>query len=163
MNYRRFGGILLALGVILAGSLTAAPVVAQESDDPLVEDLDALVATYNDNLDQVPALFRGQLANERVDIRVERDDGTDRFYAETGQNARVESLERGTGERQPTVRVRTDERTLSAIGTADDPAARAVEAYNDGDISITGVGVVNSVRVAVVKTAVDVGRLIGLL
>lgn len=160
MDTRRTTVLLLA-GLVVAS--LAGPVAAQDGgDERLVENLDALAATYNENLDAVPDVFVGQLANERVNIRVDTDDGEQWYYAETGDDARVEDLERGQGD-DATVRVTTDAATLDAIRSADDPAAAALDAYDSGDVRISGVGVVDSVKVEVVKAAVSVGRFLGLV
>lgn len=160
---RTRGALVLLLAGLVAATL-ATPVAAQDGgDDRLVEDLDALAETYNENLDSVPGVFQGQLSNERVDIRVTTDDGEQRYYAETGANARVTEIERGEGDRSPTVRVHTDEETLDAIRSSETPAETAVAAYDDGDIRITGAGPVDTVRVEAVKAAVGVGRFLGLV
>lgn len=154
-------GLLVAVGVVLAA--TTAPAAAQTGgDDPLVGDLQELKETYNENLDEVPDFVEEELADERVEAVVTTDDGTYRYHAETGEDARVETLERG-GADDPTVRVRTDAETLREIRDADDPAAAAVDAYDRGEITIEGVGVADTVRVEAVKAAVAVGRVLGLL
>lgn len=155
--------VTLLLAGLLVASL-AAPAAAQSDDDEKrVEDLDALAATYNENLDSVPGIFVSRLANERVDIRVTTGDGHRQYYADTGDDARIEAIERGTGDRKPTVRVRTDESTLDAIRTAERPAATAVEAYNAGAIEIEGVGIVGAVEVETAKAALGIGRFLGLV
>lgn len=156
---------LLVVGIVVAATLGTGAVAAQEdqrSDDRLVENLDALANTYNQNLEQVPGVFRDQLANERVEVVVESDDGANHYAAKTGDGARVTAIERGEAE-NPTVRVTTDTETLEEIRTADDPASTAVDAYDSGEIKISGVGVVNAVKVTVVEAAVSVGRTLGLI
>lgn len=156
---------LLVVGIVVAATLGTGAVAAQEdqrSDDRLVENLDALANTYNQNLEQVPGVFRDQLANERVEVVVESDDGANHYAANTGDGARVTAIERGEAE-NPTVRVTTDAETLEEIRTADDPASTAVDAYDSGEIKISGVGVVNAVKVTVVEAAVSVGRTLGLI
>lgn len=162
MNTSRTAVLLAAVAVV--ATLVAAPVAAQDQgEEKLVEDLDALAQTYNDNLGAVPDVFADRLANERVDIRVDTGDGERQYFAVTGADARIATIERGDGEQKPTVRVRTDEATLDAIRTSETPAATAVAAYEDGDIQITGVGVVNTVKVETAKAAVGVGRTLGFL
>lgn len=158
------GATVLVLAVLVVAAVGVQPVAARNGgDERLVQNLDALAQTYNDNLDAVPDVFASQLANERVDVRVAAADGEHRYYAETGADARVARIERGAGPEPPTVRVRTDEATLDAIRTSETPAATAVAAYDDGRIEITGVGVVNAVTVETAKAALGVGRALGLV
>lgn len=160
MNVKRMTVLLLA-GLVMAS--LAGPAAAQDGgDERLVNDLDALAATYNENLDAVPDVFVGQLANERVSVRVDTDNGAQWYYADTGDDARVQDLDRGQGD-DPTVRVTTDAETLDAIQSSDDPAATALDAYDSGDIRISGVGMVDTVKVEVVKAAISVGRFLGLV
>ena len=148
------GVVLVVVAFALAGAVGTAS--AQECD------LDStnrqkLVDTYNQNVDEVPGVLRGQLANERIDLRLDTSDGVTQYVVVTREGGQIDSFERGTAE-NPTIRVETSESTLCGIATADDPTAAASEAYDDGDISIKGVGTVNSVKIEAAKAGIGIVR-----
>lgn len=62
----------------------------------------------------------------------------------------------------PTIRVLTSENTIDEILASDDPGSAFNEAYNNDEIRIEGVGVVNSVKIGVTKAGFRVGSSLGL-
>jgi hypothetical protein len=119
------------------------------------DELTPLVDVYNENLDQVPGLVKGQLSDQRIDVQVDAADGERRFAVSTDADGRITQLEEAVAE-DPTVRVETDESTACDIITSDDPAATFNQAYEDGSIEVTGVGVTNRVKIGAVKVGVGV-------
>ncbi|TKR28127.1 hypothetical protein [Natronomonas salsuginis] len=119
------------------------------------DQLNPLVDVYNENLDQVPGLVKGQLSDQRIDVRIDAADGERRFAVSTDSDGRVTQFEEAVAE-DPTVRVETDESTTCDVITSDDPAATFNQAYENGDIEVTGVGVTNRVKIGAVKVGVSV-------
>lgn len=159
----RLLGLLVAAVVVL--SAVTGPALAQDADDV---DIDRLVGAYNENVDQAPDIVRGQLAGQDVELRV--GEGSTVADAETGTAYHFTTAEDGTvtsyGEGpadDPDYRVLTSEEAFFAILDARDPAAEFDRQYEAGNVRINGVGTANAVKVEAVKTAVEVGRALGLL
>ncbi|WP_435195835.1 hypothetical protein [Natronomonas sp. EA1] len=152
------------LATVLLASV--APVSAQSDSSEL--DLDSLVSTYNANLDQAPDIAKGQLAGKRVELRV--GEGSTLATADTGTayhfttNDDGAITEYGEGDAtNPQIRVRTSEATMNDVLTADDPGKAFNEAYENGEIEISGLTFTEGVKVELVKFAVWVGKLLGFL
>lgn len=121
------------------------------------DELTPLVDVYNENLDQVPGLVRGQLSDQRIDVRIDAADGEQRFAVSTDADGRITQLNEAVAE-DPTVRVETDESTTCDVITSDDPAATFNQAYEDGSIEVTGVGITNQVKIGAVKLGLGIMR-----
>jgi len=66
----------------------------------------------------------------------------------------------------PRLQAREDVNTEDALNTileSDEPYEAFVDAYDDGDADVEGVGLSNSVRVELTKAGVWIGNAIGLL
>ncbi|MFC7097352.1 hypothetical protein [Halobaculum marinum] len=150
---------LAVAALVVLSLLAVSPTVAaaQQQEECSIDnaELDVAVAAYNANLDQVPGPVRGQLADERVDVRIDTPDGERRFGAVTDNSGRVSDFSE-TGVDDPTLRVETSESTICGIVQSDDPAGAALDAYRNDEIRIEGVGAVKSVTFSVAKAAVDV-------
>lgn len=155
--------LTVALVVLVVAAGMSGLSVAQDSEASSTQDIDELVEVYNSNLEEAPGFVTGQLAGKDVEIAVDRTDGeTKHYHATLADDARITDYGEGEAE-DPDVRVTTDSETLDAIQSADNPSDRAVEAYESGDISVRGVGAVNSVQVTAVEAGVAVGKFLGLL
>lgn len=161
------GGRLLAalLAVLVVLSVVPGPALAQEVEGV---DMDRLVEVYNANVDQAPGIARGQLAGQRVELRI--GEGSTVAGADTGSAYHFTTAENGTitdyGEGEPadpTVRVRTSEDAYFAIVESDDPAGEFDQQYEAGNVEINGIGLTNAVVVELVKLGVWLGKLFGLV
>ncbi|WP_284012683.1 hypothetical protein [Halobaculum litoreum] len=153
-----------ALVVFSVLAVSVAPVAAQSEADSCTVDLEGMqmaVDTYNGNLDQLPGPLRGQLAGERVNVVITSSDGDYEYSAVTNGDARVTSFSEDLVE-NPTLRVETSESTVCEILDSQNPAAAALDAYRNDDITVEGVGVTKSVTLRVAKTLFDVGSALGL-
>ncbi|MFW5937779.1 MAG: hypothetical protein ACOCSN_02445 [Halanaeroarchaeum sp.] len=137
--------IVLSLLVFPMGTATAQEECAIEPDNQ-----DALVDAYNENVDEIPGVVRGQVSDQRIDLRIDTSDDERRFSISTDDDGRITDFEEGA-ESDPTLRVETSESTLCSIVTSDEPAAAFNDAYRSGEIEISGVGIVNSVKVGAAK------------
>jgi hypothetical protein len=149
----------VVLAVVLLFGLVAAPaaVAAQSAEG----DAQSVAQAYNDNIGDAPDVIADRFADERVAMTVEGDNGTVTYTAVTNENAEVVSFEEG--EDDPTIRVRTDEGTISDIAEAEDTGAAAVDAYESDDVTVKGVGITNTVTVETAKLGYEVGSALGLL
>ena len=143
--------VLIALLALPAGTASA-----EECSLDAVR-MQTLVDTYNQNVDRAPAIARGQFAGERIDVRLEASDGERRFTAITAADGQIISL-REEAATDPTLRVETSESTVCDVVTADSPKRAFLDAYDGGEIDVSGVGVVNSVKASVVKIGVRITR-----
>ena len=159
----RLLAVLLAAAVVLSGA--SGTVLAQGVEEI---DLDELVSTYNANVDQAPDIVRGQLAGQRIELRI--GDGSTVAGANTGTAYRLVTADDGTitdyGEGEPanpTVRVRTSEDAYFAVVESDDPAGEFDRQYEAGNIEINGIGLTNAIVIELVKLGVWIGKLFGLV
>lgn len=138
--------IVVAAVLVLSGlALPAGTASAQEcSIDDI--DVDPLVLAYNENLDQVPGFLAGRLSDQTINVTVESPDGTEYFAVTTNESAHVTGFERRPAE-NPTLNVETTESTFCSIVASTDPAATVTDAYENDEITISGVGILNSVKV----------------
>lgn len=146
--------IIIGMFVLPLVMFPIGTVTAQECTLETAE-LESLVDVYNQNVDTVPGIVRGQLSDQRIDLRIDTADGERRFAVTTDADARITQLDE-TVANDPTLRVETDESTLCDITTNEDPTAAFAQAYEDGSIKLSGVGIVNSVKVGAVKVVASV-------
>ena len=146
--------------------LSSAPALGAQAGGDL--DLETMVDTYNANLDDAPGIAKGELAGKSIELRV--GSGSTMATATSGTvyhfttNADGAITDFGEGDAtSPNVRVRTSEDTLNAILESDDPAAAFDTAYENGDIEINGLTLTDSLRIELVKFAVWLGKLLGVL
>jgi hypothetical protein len=146
--------------------LSSAPALGAQSSGDL--DLDAMVDTYNANLDDAPGIARGELAGKSIELRA--GSGSTMATASSGTAYHFTTDEDGVvtdfGEGDATdadVRVRTSEDTMNRILESDDPAAAFDTAYENGEIEISGLTLTDSLRIELVKFAVWLGKLFGFL
>lgn len=134
---------------------------AQETSTLCGQDVEPLIGEYNANVDAVPGLVKGMIVDETVHVIVEGDSARD-FTALTDSAGRVTEFEEGEPD-APTLVIRTDCETVETVVGADDPVAAFQGEYDDGEIVISGVGIVNTVVIGAVKTIVGIARTLGLL
>lgn len=158
----RLFAVLFAVAVVLSGASGTA--LAQGTEEV---DLGELVSAYNENVDQAPDVVRGQLAGQRVELRI--GDGSTVAGPNTGTAYHFTTADDGTitdyGEGEaadPTVRVRTSEDAFFAILESEDPAGEFDRQYEAGKIEINGIGLTNAVKIELVKFAAWVGETLGL-
>lgn len=151
------------ISVLVVVSLLAFPLGTATAQECTLEtdELGPLVSAYNQNVDQAPGIVRGQLSDQRIDVRVDSAEGERRFAATTAPDGRITRFDETVAE-NPTIRVETDESTVCGIITSEDPAAEFNQAYNDGSIEVTGVGVTNRVKIGAAKVGHSIGKALGL-
>lgn len=162
-------GLVRRVAVSLLAALlvvSSAPALGAQSGGDV--DLDAMVETYNANLGDAPGIAKGELAGTTVELRV--GSGATMATASSGTAYHFTTDDDGVvtdyGEGDATdanVRIRTSEDTLNAILESDDPAAAFDTAYENGEIEIGGLTLTDSLRIELVKFAVWLGKLFGVL
>jgi hypothetical protein len=160
--------LLLALVVVTASlGAVSAPATAQ-TDQPewatdTFERMDEWIPTYNEQVsvdDFGPAA--SQLKNERVNLVITDTNGeTATASFRTDENLRVQAFSMGIRD-DATIRMTTDRRTLSRVLDSPAPANAFVTAITTGDITISGIGTIATVKWAVINVAADLARAFGL-
>ena len=149
--------VAVAVVLVTAALGGVTPAAAQADCTLDATTLGPLVDEYNANVDQVPGMARGQIADERIDVQVNADGGERHFYAVTDADGRITEFSAGEGD-DPSLRVIVDEQAMCDVLASDDPAAAFQTAYDSGEIDVQGVGVVNSVKIGLVKVGVGIAQ-----
>lgn len=131
--------------------------VHEGDGDHLLEELKRQTDAYNENVDAIPGLLRGMVADERINAEIALEDGgTLDLAIGTDGSASVTEFREGSFER-PTQVARTDEATARDIADAEDPGQAALDAVNDGRVTWEGRGgPVEQAKVAVTKVVIRV-------
>ena len=133
------------------------------SSADLYKDLEKKVDKYNENVGKVPAIFKKIFANQRVNAYISMNDGSELIIGVViGNNMRITEFTKG-GIKNPTLIVRTDEKTVNDIMNSDSPGKDAVKALEDGRIKIEAVGFVNKIKFVFVKFSIKLLKLFGRL
>ncbi|MBE0516739.1 MAG: hypothetical protein IBX41_05040 [Methanophagales archaeon] len=129
---------------IFAGIAPSAVGINGESD--LFEELKPLVDIYNQNVDRIPFLLKGPIADERIHAEISLNDGTVLILGITTDNeAKIMSFERGEIS-DPTIKAYTTENTVRSIMDSEDPVSAFQAALDTGAITYEGVGFVNKLK-----------------
>lgn len=156
------GAVVLAVFLVCSLFAGVAPAASHGGAD-----MDELVSQYNANVDEAPGLITNRLAGERVELRfgsgdsMASSDSGSAHHFDIDSDGTVTDHSEGAPE-DPTIRVLTSENTIDEILASDDPGSAFNEAYNNDEIRIEGVGVVNSVKIGVTKAGFRVGSSLGL-
>lgn len=148
--------LLATLLVVSVASFGIGAGLAQ-SDQPAWADemfgnFEGFVSAYNENVDASDlGMAADQLKNERVNLIVTDSDGTQATasFRMNGQ-LQIQELEQGTRD-DATLKMTTDRATIERILESNNPATAFQNALADGDIRIGGIGLVNSVKWAVIN------------
>lgn len=148
--------LVASLLVLSLLAFPASPASAQACSLDAAE-LAPLIDTYNANVDRVPGVVRGQLSGQTIDVRIDAPAGERRFAVTTADDGRIIAFEESTAS-DPTLRVETSQSTICGIAGSPDPAGAFADAYDSGEIDVSGVGVLNSVKFGAVKVGAGIAR-----
>lgn len=160
-----FTRVVLSIALVVAAIGAVATPVAAQSDQPgwaveMFEDMQPMVETYNANVDADDfGILAGQLRGENVNLVVDDPaNGTEASLSFTLDNElRMQEVELGTRD-DATIRMSTDKATMDRIIASDAPETEFQSAVVDDDITISGIGVVDSVKWMAVNIVADVLR-----
>lgn len=159
MTHRALRILFVTVLVLLALPGTAAADCTDGAGDLTAEEIQAVADAYNQNAGDLPGFVAGQIAGERVELRVTGD--TDVVYTVTFDDAaRATSVTEGSA--NPSLRITVASATLCDALNSNNPAAELASAYKNGDVDIQGIGTANSIKVGLVKTAISIGQFFGL-
>ena len=138
--------------IIGGGAVGTAPDWAVELYDQMRTYVDEHNAEIGDADIGGPA---GQLSGETANFYVDAAEGEAEFSFRTTDGLEIREFERGTRE-DATVRMETDERTVDRIATADQPVEAFREAIAAADITVSGIGTLNSLKWRAINIVGDV-------
>lgn len=142
---------VFALLMVLAATGVATDASTQMSLEDLDEGtLEDVAEQYNSEYaDQLPGLIRSIIANERINVYIETDEG-EAVYGVVLDGANVSGIQPEAID-DPTLRVYTSMDTIEEIGAADNPRKRAVAAFKSDEIRYEAVGFFRSVTLGIVS------------
>ncbi|MDY6765803.1 MAG: hypothetical protein SVW77_00390 [Candidatus Nanohaloarchaea archaeon] len=123
-----------------------------------LDELDTLVASYNENADSLPSLVKRLIAGERINVHIDTAED-EVVVGAVLDGARVARTERG-GIGNATVEFYTDEERVRGALAAENPREHALAAFNSGRITYDTKGFGRAVKFAVLST---VSKVIGVL
>lgn len=155
------------VGVALLAAVIGGSAAAQEGNADRGLDVDTMVEVYNDNYQNAPAVVGDRFAGNTVELRyangsVPSKDGGTAHTLVLDENGKVTSHSAsGTGDED--IRIRTSRETVERIVDSETPGKAFDEAYENGEIKVSGVGLGNAVKVELAKLAVWLGKTFGVL
>lgn len=122
----------------------------------LYDELTTYVEAHNEDVEGADlGTAASQLGGESVDLYVATDEGEAEFSFRTTEAVEIREFERGTRE-DATLRMETDGETVETLADADDPVGAFEQAIVDGDVTITGIGLLRNLKWDVIGVLTDV-------
>jgi hypothetical protein len=103
------------------------------------------IESYNKNFDKVPESIKNLLENEKVNITISLDDGSQLRCGFETKNSWIVGYAQG-GLKNPTIEVYATEKAINDVQKAADPAASILKAETSGNIRIEGRTLSSSLR-----------------
>ncbi|MHC1631131.1 MAG: hypothetical protein ACXQT4_02380 [Methanotrichaceae archaeon] len=112
------------------------------------ESIEHGVELYNANMDNAPGVVKVLLGDEKIEITINRDDGTDLITGLYMKNSKVANLVEGKID-DPTIVIKSKEDTIIRILESEDSIRSFQQAKKDGDITITGKTIKSKLKLTV--------------
>ena len=152
--------VALSFALVIAGAgAVAGPATAQSGQpawaDDLFDEMGPMVETYNANINASElGMAADQLRNQNVNLVVTdvANDTTATVSFRMDSQLKIQELEQGSRD-DATLEMSTDKATMDSIIAADNPAVAFQNALTppDSDITISGIGVINEIRWAIIN------------
>ncbi len=110
---------------------------------------------YNKHTDMVPDFIKSWFGNSRVNVEILMNDGSTLTLYMVIENSYINELEKGELI-DASGKARLNEGTARKILSSDDPVKEVQNAIKDGEIDYSGIGLVESIKVELVKVVVRV-------
>ena len=146
--------------LVLATALTGLvpSVVGVNGGDALFDEIEPMVAVYNQNVDKIPML-QTFIGAERIRAEITLNDSSALIFGiTTDSDAKVTGLEKGEIA-DPTIKAHTTEATVRSILASGTPVTAFEEALETGTIYFEGVGLWNTIKLGLMKVGL---KLMGL-
>lgn len=148
--------VVLSVALVVTMVGAGATAATAQSDQPdwaveMFEDMQPMVETYNANVDAADYDFLADLLRgENVNLVVaDPANGTEASVSYRFDNdLRMQELKPGTRD-DATIRMSTDKATMDRIIASDAPQTEFATAIGSGDITVSGIGMFNSIKWAI--------------
>jgi hypothetical protein len=119
--------------------------------------LDQYIARYNSSVDKAPAVLKSLIGNERVELDIAMNNGSQfKVGMETNNALVVNTVKGGIGD--PTIQIQTREDVMQTISQASDPITAFQQAKEAGNITITGNTFLSNMKVKAALSSMDLLR-----
>ena len=110
---------------------------------------------YNNNTHLVPGFVKSLAGNARINLDIGMKDGSVMKVFIVTENGYITEFDKGSLN-DPTAKAKTSEEVVRKIIASDDPVQEVQNAMKSGEISYSGVGFVESMKVEIVKVIVRI-------
>ncbi len=151
----------ILLVFVLVAALFSVPAGAD-----LFNDMDMVVNEFNQNADKVPGAVKSLLGNEVIHAVIDMNDGSTMDLKIVTSDMLVTEFEQVDPEDptfEPTIRVKSNEATVSSLLVSENPTEDFLEAYDNGNIVIEGISFSKNVTLAVSNFVLGVSKFLGLV
>jgi hypothetical protein len=132
----------------------------------LFNDMDVVVNEFNQNADKVPGAVKSLLGNEVIHAVISMNDGSTMDLKIVTSDMLVtefEQVDPADPAFEPTIRVTSNEVTVSSLLESETPTDDFLEAYDNGNIVIEGISFSKTVTLAVSNFVLGVSKFLGLV
>ncbi|WP_336339587.1 hypothetical protein [Haloarcula brevis] len=157
--------VVLSLVLVVAAAGAVATPVAAQSDQPdwavdMFDRMGPMVETYNANVDPEDFGFiAGQLQGEKVNLVVDDPANGTEASVSFSMNDELQMQELTLGTRDDaTIQMNTDKATMDRVIGSNNPTVEFKNAVTAGQISVSGLGFVGSVKWYAINVVADVVR-----
>lgn len=142
--------IVIALFTIIfvsnmPATITGMVVQDVSTVDNILNDLDGFREQYNEGIEEVPAFVKSMLGDEKIELTIERSDGTQVTLSIEAQDGELKQLTTEKFE-EYTLEMQTDEDTINNINNAENQITALEQAMNDKDIQYKAKGFKTSIK-----------------
>ena len=146
------GVILIIFSLIILSSIA----FAREDDKNIdissyIENLDSVKTQLNSNMGSLPGVAKKFLKNEKINIRIEMNNGEISDIYSIIKNSQVEKLEKGSLE-NPDYEISLKEKDIGEIADSDNPKNTFKKKLNSGDISLKANGFFKKMKLKMLKS-----------
>jgi len=95
------------------------------------------VKQINDNTENVPELLFDLFGSDKMNIYINRSDGTQKAYSAVTADRKLVELRKGSFD-DAEIKIEVQEETIEEIFQSDNPLERFLDAFNSGEIKYEG-------------------------
>ncbi len=113
------------------------------------------VDAYNKNIDKAPALLKGIVGDEKINLDITRDDGSVFLVGLDMVNAKINETVVG-GLNDPSITITTTESAINNIRSSKDPIATFQQEREQGQMTFEGKGLLAKAKLEAVLSSTEV-------
>ena len=116
----------------------------------LVENKEEIIESFNENSEEMPPELMSLVGNDRTNIRVTLDNGTEVVLGIGMKDGKLEDVTKGPIS-DPTLEIKFKEKDIREIAQSDDPVGTLVDKTSSEEVKIEGVGFWNWLKTALLN------------